>query len=79
MNKKLKTLLLLLILPFTNADDQQTEIDALLDGLHQDAHEGHFQTYFARYKPDAIFLGTDKTERWTVEEFKVYAKPAGLA
>ena len=76
MNKKLKTLLLLLILPFTNADDQQTEIDALLDGLHQDAHEGNFQTYFARYKPDAIFLGTDKTERWTVEEFKVYAKPA---
>ena len=22
------------------------------------------------------FLGTDKTERWTIEEFKAYAKPA---
>ena len=76
MNKKLKTLLLLLILPLTNADDQQTEIDALLDGLHQDAHEGNFQTYFDRYSTDAIFLGTDKTERWTVEEFKAYAEPA---
>ena len=24
----------------------------------------------------AVFLGTDKTERWTIEEFKAYAKPA---
>ncbi|HJM14968.1 MAG TPA: nuclear transport factor 2 family protein [SAR86 cluster bacterium] len=58
------------------ADDQTVAIDALLDGLHQDAHEGNFQTYFARYSADAVFLGTDKTERWTVEEFKAYAKPA---
>ncbi|MDA0345049.1 MAG: nuclear transport factor 2 family protein, partial [Proteobacteria bacterium] len=29
-----------------------------------------------RYTSDAIFLGTDKTERWTIEEFKAYAKPA---
>ena len=28
------------------------------------------------YSSDAIFLGTDKTERWTIEEFKAYAKPA---
>ena len=32
--------------------------------------------YFDRYSDDAIFLGTDKTERWTIEEFKAYAKPA---
>ena len=76
MNNKLKTLLLFLIVPFINADDQQTEIDALLDGIHQDPPEGNFQTYFDRYKPDANFLGTDKTERWTVEEFKTYAEPA---
>ena len=49
------------------ADDQRVAIDALLDGLHRDAHEGNFQTYFARYSSDAIFLGTDKTERWTIE------------
>ena len=23
-----------------------------------------------------MFLGTDKSERWTIEEFKVYAEPA---
>ena len=48
--------------------------DGLLDGLHRDAHEGNFQNYFARYTADAIFLGTDKTERWTIEEFKAYAE-----
>ena len=58
------------------ADDESVAIDALLDGLHRDAHEGNFQTYFARYSSDAVFLGTDKTERWTIEEFKTYAKPA---
>ena len=59
-----------------SADEQRASTDELLDGLHRDAHEGNFQTYFARFIPDAIFLGTDKTERWTIEEFKTYAKPA---
>ena len=27
---------------------------------------------------NAFFLGTDKSERWTIEEFKAYAKPAFL-
>ena len=60
----------------SSADDQRATIDVLIDGLHQDAHEGNFQTYFDRYTPDAVFLGTDKSERWTIEEFKVYAEPA---
>ena len=58
------------------ADNQRAAIDALIDGLHQDAHEGNFQTYFDRYTPDAVFLGTDKSERWTIDQFKVYAEPA---
>ena len=58
------------------ADNQRAAIDALIDGLHQDAHEGNFHTYFDRYAPDAVFLGTDKSERWTIDQFKVYAVPA---
>ena len=58
------------------AEDQDASIDSLLDVLHQDAHEGNFKAYFARYAKNAVFLGTDKTERWTIEEFKAYAKPA---
>ena len=57
------------------SDDHLKDLNALLDGLHQDAHEGNFNTYFSRYSSDAIFLGTDKTERWTLEEFKDYARP----
>ena len=67
---------LVMLSAFIKADEQRGVIDALIDGLHQDAHEANFQTYFDRYSVDAIFLGTDKTERWTVEEFKAYAKPA---
>ena len=67
---------LVMLSAFIKADEQHRAIDALIDGLHQDAHEANFQTYFDRYSVDAIFLGTDKTERWTVEEFKAYAKPA---
>lgn len=58
------------------ADDENEKINALLDGLHQDAHEGNYQNYFSRYSSDAVFLGTDKSERWTIEEFKAYAEPA---
>ena len=61
-----------------NADDENERINVLLDGLHQDAHEGNFENYFNRYSSDAVFLGTDKTERWTIKEFKAYAEPAFL-
>ena len=69
------TILSFFIIFNINADDQ-LHIDTLLNGLHQDAHEGNFDSYFDRYSSDAIFLGTDKTERWTIKEFKAYAKPA---
>ena len=68
--------ILVLVVPFIKADNQNTNVDALMDGLHRDAHEANFNDYFARYTSDAIFLGTDKTERWTIAEFKDYAKPA---
>ena len=58
--KKIIALFFILIAPFMKANDQQSMIDALLDGLHQDAHEANFETYFARYSSDAVFLGTDK-------------------
>ena len=57
----------------------QEKLDALIDGLHQDAHEGNFEAYFARYSSKAVFLGTDKKERWTIEEFKaclLYTSPS---
>ena len=32
----------------SQADDQLLKIDALLDGLHRDARQGNFKTYFGR-------------------------------
>ena len=66
--------IIFLLLPQTNW--AQEDLDVLLNGLHLDAHKGSFESYFDRYSTDAVFLGTDKTERWTIEEFKAYAKPA---
>jgi len=66
--------IIILLLPQTNW--AQEVLDALLNGLHHDAHKGNFESYFDRYSSNAVFLGTDKTERWTKEEFKAYAKPA---
>ena len=73
--KEILVILSFFIIANTNADDKH-HINELLDGLHHDAHKGNFDSYFDRYSSDAVFLGTDKTERWTIEEFKNYAKTA---
>jgi len=31
--------------------------------------------YFELFTPEAVFLGTDPGERWSVEEFRAYAEP----
>ena len=66
--------IIILLLPQTSW--AQEDLDVLLNGFHHYAHKGDFESYFDRYSADAVFLGTDKTERWTIEEFKAYAKPA---
>ena len=72
----MKNIVLIIILFLTQTNWAQEEPDVLLNGLHLDAHKGNFESYFDRYSTDAVFLGTDKTERWTIAEFKSYAKPA---
>ena len=47
----------------------------LLDNLHDAAAKADADRYWKCFSPDAIFLGTDATERWTIEQFKDYAKP----
>lgn len=48
---------------------------ATLDALHDAASKADGERYFALFTPDAVFLGTDATERWTLAEFKAYAQP----
>lgn len=47
----------------------------VLDHLHTAASDADFDAYFALYSPNAVFLGTDGTERWTLDEFMAYTKP----
>ncbi|HEX6983705.1 MAG TPA: nuclear transport factor 2 family protein [Balneolaceae bacterium] len=51
-------------------------VHAVLDDWHQAAAEADFEGYFSHFTGDsAIFMGTDATERWTIAEFKPWAKP----
>ena len=50
-------------------------IETVLDTLHAAAAEADEETYFSLFTPEAIFLGTDATERWTIDEFKAFALP----
>lgn len=42
---------------------------------HRAAAEGDFDRYFASMTDDAVFLGTDRTERWVGPEFREFARP----
>ncbi|MFO0872468.1 MAG: nuclear transport factor 2 family protein [Phycisphaerales bacterium] len=49
------------------------EIARTLDELHKAASKPDEQRYFSLFAPGAVFIGTDATERWTIEEFRTYA------
>ncbi len=55
--------------------DETKEINQLLDGFHAAAAASDFDDYFSRFSAEAYFLGTDASERWSVDEFKAYARP----
>ena len=58
-----------------HANRSSDEINALLDAFHRAAANAKFDEYFGLFAADGIFIGTDATERWTVDDFKAYAKP----
>jgi hypothetical protein len=53
----------------------QISVDAVLDDFHAAAAAADEQRYFAHLAPDAVFLGTDAGERWSVDAFRAYAHP----
>jgi len=60
---------LLLALPGLAAAD---EVAAVLDAFHRAAGEGDEQRYLGLLTADAVFLGTDSTERWQGESFRQF-------
>lgn len=57
------------------APNPETEVAQTLDALHAAAARADGETYFDLFTPDARFIGTDATERWTLTEFRAYAEP----
>lgn len=46
-----------------------------LDDLHAAAAVADEPRYFAHFADDAVFLGTDATERWDLPAFRTFAHP----
>lgn len=74
--RNLISLLLLLLssTAFAQASPQD-QVAGVLDDFHQAAAQADGERYFGHFTDDAVFLGTDITERWSLEEFKAYALP----
>lgn len=56
-----------------DVDVERTAVDAVLTDLHTLASAGDFERYFQLFTEDAVFMGTDATERWSVDDFRGYA------
>lgn len=64
----------------TARDERSTEewrahLGDLIDRWHRAAAEGDAETFFGLLTDDAVFLGTDPTERWAGEDFRAFADP----
>lgn len=62
-------------LAVTPVGTPEAEVAATIDALHAAASNADGAAYFALFTPDARFIGTDATERWTLSEFRAYADP----
>ena len=61
--------------PALDRGAEEERVVAALDALHRAASEADGATYFALFHPDAVYYGTDATERWSIDEFRSFAKP----
>jgi ketosteroid isomerase-like protein len=55
------------------APARDADVAAVLDDWHDAAARSDEARYFGHLTEDAIFLGTDATERWDVAQFRAYA------
>ncbi len=53
----------------------EKEIISMLDSFNIAAAKADYKTYFNFFTDNAVFTGTDATERWDKKEFMVWAKP----
>lgn len=63
--------------PATEASAQtvHTRLHQFIDDWHKAAANADAQQFFGAIADDGIYIGTDKTERWTKSSFIAFAKP----
>lgn len=59
----------------TAPDPAEAQIGQVLDQLNVASTAADAPAYFALFTPDARFVGTDATERWSLPEFRAYVEP----
>lgn len=57
------------------APSAEVEIGHVLDQLNVASTAADTTVYFDLFTPDARFIGTDATERWSLPEFRAYVEP----
>lgn len=56
-------------------EDAVGDVHRTLDDFNDAAAKADEDRYFGLFAPEATFLGTDPTERWTLDAFKSFAMP----
>lgn len=57
------------------AQAQHPDIQNFIDTWHKAAATANGDVFFGSIAEDGIYIGTDKTERWTKQQFIAFAKP----
>ena len=55
--------------------DEEETINSLINNWHKNAADANFEAYFNAMSNNGVFIGTDASENWSVNEFKKFSKP----
>ena len=81
------TCLIAILIVFSNCADKKEKkaivtvnsekeaINTVLNFWHKNAAEANFENYFNSMSDKSIFIGTDASENWSLQEFKDFSKP----
>ena len=53
----------------------EADVGRVIDRLHETAAAADGDAYFALFTANARFIGTDRSERWSLAQFRDYAAP----
>lgn len=75
MKNRLTLLLFSLLSFYMTAQNSSDMVSKLMNDWHKAAAEANFNEYFSKMHSNAVYMGTDATERWNKADFMSYSKP----